>query len=549
MVAGAVLTGMLPAGAWGLAPADIVVLFNSKSPNSLRISRYYMKARNIPADHLVGVPCDSPEGISEAAYRDAFAPAVRRGLADAGLHPTCLVTTYGMPLKIYGKVPSPAEHTELAGYQRQLDALLATLENEITAYDRIAPAAPPPASAPTTGPAATGLQSVIARINTAARAAGIRVEKVPENQRAPFLTEFMKVQERVAGPAGLITSLQVPDHAPNADAARQRLAALAARVHNLEQQYQQLAGKRDDPQVRRQLVAVRLQGQGELGEALAITQEIAYLKPENTEACLDSELALLLAGQPYPLSNWLPNPRNIELYPTIQHMNSIPRTLLVCRLDGLDVNHVERMIDTTIAVEKKGLEGKLYLDARGLHGTDPYSAYDADLRRAAEWLKEHSTIEVVLDDNPELLQAKNAPDAALYLGWYSLRNYQPTAQWVQGAVGFHLASNEMFTLHDPDERGWVPNLLNRGFCGTLGPTDEPYLTSFPKASQFFPLLLSGEFTQGEVFEVTNPMLSWRIGFVGDPLYNPYKVKPRVKIDDLKADIVLRNAFAILRPAP
>ena len=45
------------------------------------------------------------------------------------------------------------------------------------------------------------------------------------------------------------------------------------------------------------------------------------------------------------------------------------------------------------------------------------------------------------------------------------------------------------------------------------------------------------------------MLSWHIGFVGDPLYNPYKVKPDVKFEDLKADVVLRNAFAILRPAP
>jgi len=223
----------------------------------------------------------------------------------------------------------------------------------------------------------------------------------------------------------------------------------------------------------------------------------------------------------------------------------VPATLLVCRLDGSTVAKVEEMIDTGLKVEEKGLEGKMYLDARGLRGTDAYAIYDADLRRTAEWMKQHSTMETVLEDTGNLLAAKEAPQAAVYCGWYSLRNYQDSCQWVKGAVGYHVASFEMMALHDPKEMGWVVNLLNRGFCGTLGPTDEPYLQSFPKPSLFFPLLLSGEFTQGEVWEVTTPMLSWRQGYVGDPLYNPFKAKPRVKVEDLRNDPVLRKAFEIL----
>ena len=100
-----------------------------------------------------------------------------------------------------------------------------------------------------------------------------------------------------------------------------------------------------------------------------------------------------------------------------------------------------------------------------------------------EWLKGHSTIDVVLDDNPELLQAKNAPDAALYLGWYSLRNYQPTAMG-QGAVGFHLASNEMFTLHDADEHGWVVNLLNEASAAPSVPPTNPTSPPSPRLRSF-----------------------------------------------------------------
>ena len=42
-----------------------------------------------------------------------------------------------------------------------------------------------------------------------------------------------------------------------------------------------------------------------------------------------------------------------------------------------------------------------------------------------------------------------------------------------------------------------------------------------------------------------PFASWRTAYVGDPLYNPFKVHPRVKVETLKSDAILRNAFEIL----
>ena len=161
--------------------------------------------------------------------------------------------------------------------------------------------------------------------------------------------------------------------------------------------------------------------------------------------------------------------------------------LMVTRLDGLTPAAVTHMIDTGIAVEKKGLEGKIYLDARGMHGTDGYAVFDADIRAAADWLRLNSSMDVLLDDTPEFFEAKNCPDAALYCGWYSLHAYRDSCQWLPGAVGYHVASFEMESLHDVKETGWVTNLLKRGFCGTLGSTAEPYLTAFPKPSKFFPL--------------------------------------------------------------
>ena len=388
------------------------------------------------------------------------------------------------------------------------------------------------------------------RLQTAMTAAGSRIQALGEPERSREMALFVTLQEHVGGLSAVLRSVAVPADAVNADAERQRLAAMGAQLRALQGQMQALQKQRDSARIRKEIVRVRLNAEGVAGQCAALEEMIAYLRPEETAACLDNELALVTADQSYPRAKWVLNLRSVETYVASARaaagtVGGVPPSLMVCRLDGATVAAVEEMIATGLKVEAKGLEGKLYLDARGIHGTDGYAAFDEDLRKTVAWMKEHATMETVLDDTPALLVAKNCPEAALYCGWYSLRNYQESCQWVKGAVGYHVASSEMMTLHDPKETGWVVNLLNRGFCGTLGPTDEPYLHSFPKPSLFFPLLLSGEFTQGEVWEVTCPLLSWREGYVGDPLYNPFKAKPRVKVEDLRGDAVMRNAFAIL----
>jgi uncharacterized protein (TIGR03790 family) len=104
---------------------------------------------------------------------------------------------------------------------------------------------------------------------------------------------------------------------------------------------------------------------------------------------------------------------------------------------------------------------------------------------------------------------------------------------VPGAIGFHIASWEMVTLREPNERGWVPNLLKDGVVATLGPVSEPYLHAFPPADEFFPLVFTGKLTNAEAYWRTQTTGSWMVGFVGDPLYTPFKNKPAMKADDLE----------------
>ncbi len=362
------------------------------------------------------------------------------------------------------------------------------------------------------------------------------------------------MQQRVVGIAGVVSKLTVPVDSPNADAAQRSLSDVKLKLAQMQDQYNALVPMKDAPHARTEMIQLKTRMNGEVGEAQEIQGMLTYLQPANTESCLDNELALLFGTQAYSRANWLANPKFIEAYPRLSQMAALPRaqitrTIMVSRLDGLSTPAVEKMIDTTLKVEATGLNGTIYLDARGLRGTDPYALFDADFRRAYSWLHDHTDMPVVLDDQAELMKAADAPNCALYCGWYSLRQYQDSAQWLPGAVGYHVASYEMETLHNSTETGWVPNLLKRGFCGTLGATDEPYLDAFPKPSLFFPLLLSGQFTQGEVWQLTEPWLSWRIGYVGDPLYNPFKVHPRVKVQDLMDHPVLRYAFDDLGMLP
>jgi uncharacterized protein (TIGR03790 family) len=146
---------------------------------------------------------------------------------------------------------------------------------------------------------------------------------------------------------------------------------------------------------------------------------------------------------------------------------------------------------------------------------------------------------LVHDDRPDVLPPKSADDVALYCGWYSLRRYVPSCDFNPGAVAFHVASLEMVSLHAASESGWAAGLLRSNVSSTLGAVAEPYLGAFPAADDFFPLLLTGQLPLAEVYWRTNPMASWMINMVGDPLYTPFKANPQMKVMTFHRDCMMR----------
>jgi uncharacterized protein (TIGR03790 family) len=261
-----------------------------------------------------------------------------------------------------------------------------------------------------------------------------------------------------------------------------------------------------------------------------------WLQHSESVAAFDSELALLWQPR-YELRRWVDN----LLYFRVSEARRAksPPVVMTARLDGPSLAVVKRMIDDAIAAEARGLKGRVYVDAQGLTynpASDPlglgYAAYDESFREMATLLGD-AGMAVTLDNKKELFAPGSCPKSALYAGWYSHAKYIPSNKFVQGAVGYHLASSEALRLHNPRTTFWCPNMLEDGACAVLGPVSEPYTLAFPKPAEFFGFLVTGEYTLVECYWRSLRFGSWMMVLLGDPLYKPFGRAPKLRSAQVK----------------
>jgi uncharacterized protein (TIGR03790 family) len=121
----------------------------------------------------------------------------------------------------------------------------------------------------------------------------------------------------------------------------------------------------------------------------------------------------------------------------------------------------------------------------------------------------------------KLFEPNSCPRTAIYCGWYSLKKYVDSFDFVDGAIGYHISSLEAVDLRDTNSTEWCPSMLEHGVTATLGAVAEPYLSSFPQPKEFFLELFNGHCLV-EAYYHTNPFNSWQMVLIGDPLYRPFK---------------------------
>lgn len=524
----ATLLGLLPSLAMGLAPADLLVVYNVNLPESQAVARYYAAKRQVPWENLVGLNTPTTETISRDDYELLLAEPLRQKVREfqaKGGQPALLLV-YGIPLRVEDPLFSrwfnlDQEFLNLAeGKVRELAELCWRLQGQVrTILDNNPPATlPPPPVGQVIRQGRTAVKQAVAFLQQGQPVAGF------EAQRHALLTLIIKL-------AGSEPEYELYKEGLKRGGDPKAPLPPQLRQFALLRLGQQEAGFRGIvPETALELAPSVRYTDGLLGELQFWVQAVRLYQKPQTMAAVDSELTLLLA-EPYQKAWWLPNPF-LPHFDRLPFINRLRQTVLqVARLDGPSPAVAQRLVDDALAAEAHGLTGTFYIDARGLDetkGDNAYAQFDARLRQLYQFLRSRTDIPVVLDNQPSLFPEGAGLKASLYVGWYSLAKYVDAFAWQQGAVAYHVASAECKTLRQPKATVWCKRLLEEGVAATLGPVGEPYLQSFPPPEEFFPLLLSGRLPLIEVYFQTVPSLSWRQVLVGDPLYNPFRDRPQLR---------------------
>ena len=230
---------------------------------------------------------------------------------------------------------------------------------------------------------------------------------------------------------------------------------------------------------------------------------------------VDSELSCLFIYN-YKKEGAISNP----LFKKNPKKNFLP--LYVGRIDAPTWQTCFRLIDDSIAIEKKGIQGNIYLDI-----SHKYKLGD-------DWLK--AILKQTKKEFPTIIDLKTSlfPESyplgnpAFYYGWYSLHLdgafLDESFRFAQGAIAIHIHSFSASHLHN-SQFGWVAPFLEKGVCATLGNVYEPLLLFTCHLNIFHQSLREGK-TLIESAYLSVPVLSWQQIVIGDPLYRPFALSPQ-----------------------
>jgi uncharacterized protein (TIGR03790 family) len=528
----------IPTARAELSPNQVVIVANAKSRESLSVAQHYATRRGIPAHHIVELDLPLDDTMSREDYERRLVTPLRQTLHARDIHKAIrvVVTVFGVPLR----VAAPRLTDDEERWRRDATARLGAARTRLEDLERRAGAiAASSGSAPVSAQAAPQGESPVTyerhitfllRVDEAVQASTKRVRQLKppaDAQWSSGLEAIVRDHQGVAGLSQLQHEMRRDGQSSESEAARQARGQQAEGL-------QLLLGSLELPirDRRPDLYQQVEQVYGAYGVFGLAAMEQSRLSEEHGDASIDSELSLLWWDRTLYGAAWR---RANPLYHAFKKSGGGHReipVLMVSRLDASTDDLASRLVDRAMEAERQGLNGTVYLDARGLPVKDPsdtYGRYDQSLRDLHRFVTEHTTYRSQLDNTEARFQRPGAaPDVAFYAGWYRLRQYEDAFTFRPGAVGYHMASAEAVSLHSSGESGWCKNALDHGITSTLGSVGEPYLDAFPEPLEFAGLLMTGQYSLVESYFLTSRWVSWRMVLVGDPLYNPWKNRPAAK---------------------
>lgn len=539
-----------PAGA--LTGEQVLIVANEKSPESLALARHYAQMRNIPTENLIALPLSTDFSISRENYGKQIRDPLKKYLFETqlGVKIRCIVLMRDVPVKVHGPSSVRPEHFNL--YKLSGTRAHGRLAMVYQLLPTVAKRFPPPqtnglkplgklfdVSGMTIKEPFPPLDDLMTDIQWLfeQKLKEVKNLQAPE-ERTIAWRQMLSIQNELYGLRGVIDLMQesLPPESPQLAGLKKQLQEKETRLAEFE------GGKLSADQVNERLDLIEevggsqmlIQFLRETGIPLNNEQtqvDLIQKTLDAQDATVDSELALLW-WPTYSLVGPFTNPLNLRMRDRFQG-SRIPLPLMTARIDGPSFEIARRIVDDSVAVEKNGLSGIFYIDAGG-----KVPEWDQYLKQLYARVKEGTSLPAIIDELPSLFQPNSCPDAALYVGWYSLQRYIPAFSWKRGAVAVHIASFEAQHLRDPGSDEWCVRLLQNGVAATFGAINEPLLGTFPNPDDFFSLLLTGKFTLAECYWLTTPAASWRFTLIGDPLYNPFAANPQLDWKNLPSELRL-----------
>lgn len=520
-----------------LSANQVMIVANANSRESLLVAEHYATSRGVPLQQIAKLDLSLDDTMSREDYERRVVMPLRQALQDFRIQQSIrvLVTVYGVPLR----VAPPGLTAEEQHWQRDARDRLGAARSQLEDIERrardIAVQSGSKAAPPTReGQGMVAYERHVAFLLRVDEAVQESVKRVKQLKPTTFHDWSARLEVVVRGHQGLAGLAQLHHDLLRAGHVSVGGADTPMRAEQLEG-LQLLLGSLELPVRSRRTELYQQVGQvyGAYGIFGLAALELNLLSDEQADASVDSELSLLWWDRGQYGAAWRrPNPFHHAFKKTAGGPSRDVPILMVSRLDAPTAALAVRLVDRAREAEQQGLSGTVYLDARGLpvkDQSDTYGHYDQSLRDLNGFLTQHTTYQSKLENTETRFHRPgDAPDVALYVGWYRLRQYEDAFTFRPGAIGYHMASAEAVSIHSASESGWCKNALERGITATLGSIGEPYLDAFPEPIEFAALLMTGQYSLVETYYLTSRWVSWRMVLFGDPLYNPWKATPAAK---------------------
>src|SRR5258706_4894383 len=119
---------------------ELLLIVNKNVPQGRKLAQFYAQKRNVPDHRILELDLPMNEEMPAAAYDRDVVPVVRSFLRENGLERkvTCLVTFYGVPVRVMARVNGPKDADEKQKIQAELQEMVGKITPIVEPLEKLA---------------------------------------------------------------------------------------------------------------------------------------------------------------------------------------------------------------------------------------------------------------------------------------------------------------------------------------------------------------------------------------------------------------------------